>query len=65
MSSEATLLLPKKKFETYWKFAQTLSLKNYEIEKFSDKKKAIIINHFLDKLIKKQKYDVSLIFLAL
>ena len=59
MSSEATLLLPKKNLmiflKTYWKFAQTLSLKNYEIEKFSDKKKAIIINHFLDKLIKKHK----------
>ena len=41
--------------KTYWKFAQTLSLKNYEIEKFSDKKKAIIINHFLDILIKKHK----------
>ena len=58
MSSETLPLLPKDKFnifEDLLEICTDLVFENYQIENFTDKKKAIIISYFLDKLIKEQK----------
>ena len=58
MSSETLPLLPKEKFsifEDLLEICTDLVFENYQIENFTDKKKAIIISYFLDKVIKEQK----------
>ena len=62
MSSETAPLLPKEKlniFENLLKICTDLVFENYQIEKFSNRKKAIIISHFLDKLIKERKKVIN------
>ena len=62
MSSETSPLLPKEKFNVFQDLLEIctdLVFENYQTENFTDKKKAIIISYFLDKLIKEQKKMVN------
>ena len=62
MSSETSPLLPKEQFNVFQDLSEIctdLVFENYQTENFTDKKKAIIISYFLDKLIKEQKKMVN------
>lgn len=56
MRSETTPLLQQEKntlFDNLLEICTAVVFDQYDIEKFSDKKKATIINYFLDKIIKR------------